>query len=234
MIWIKDRKTRETEGAVSPVVGVMLMLVVTIIIAAVVSGFAGGLIGSSSNQKTPTLAMDVKIANSGNAATSGLSATVTSISTPTPTSRLLLTTSWTTTMKNQGWAIGSKSTIPVGTAFASGGNSNNTFITGNLAPFAPFGFGPGVTGNTGLTSTTYSINQYFGNYTLTQGTGLIAEPYSGYSGYSSGESGGISAMQTVLGSGWEELSPGDIVTVRVIYTPTGKAIFQQDVPVTGA
>ena len=31
------------ENAVSPVVGVMLMLVVTIIIAAVVSGFAGGL-----------------------------------------------------------------------------------------------------------------------------------------------------------------------------------------------
>ena len=40
MIRIKNRKIRENEGAVSPVVGVMLMLVVTIIIAAVVSGFA--------------------------------------------------------------------------------------------------------------------------------------------------------------------------------------------------
>lgn len=39
------------EDAVSPVVGVMLMLVVTIIIAAVVSGFAGGLVGD--NQKAP-------------------------------------------------------------------------------------------------------------------------------------------------------------------------------------
>jgi hypothetical protein len=37
--------------AVSPVVGVMLMLVVTIIIAAVVSGFAGGLAGGA--QSTP-------------------------------------------------------------------------------------------------------------------------------------------------------------------------------------
>ena len=35
------------EDAVSPVVGVMLMLVVTIIIAAVVSGFAGGLAGGT-------------------------------------------------------------------------------------------------------------------------------------------------------------------------------------------
>lgn len=39
------------DDAVSPVVGVMLMLVVTIIIAAVVSGFAGGLVGST--QKAP-------------------------------------------------------------------------------------------------------------------------------------------------------------------------------------
>jgi FlaG/FlaF family flagellin (archaellin) len=40
--------TRKDDSAVSPVVGVMLMLVVTIIIAAVVSGFAGGLAGGTS------------------------------------------------------------------------------------------------------------------------------------------------------------------------------------------
>ncbi len=36
------------ENAVSPVIGILLMLVVTIIIAAVVSGFAGGLAGDTS------------------------------------------------------------------------------------------------------------------------------------------------------------------------------------------
>jgi len=41
----------ENESGVSPVVGVMLMLVVTIIIAAVVSGFAGGL--ASGTTKAP-------------------------------------------------------------------------------------------------------------------------------------------------------------------------------------
>jgi len=41
----------KNEEAVSPVVGVMLMLVVTIIIAAVVSAFAGGI--SSSQEKVP-------------------------------------------------------------------------------------------------------------------------------------------------------------------------------------
>ena len=223
MIRIKNRKIREHEDAVSPVVGVMLMLVVTIIIAAVVSGFAGGLIGGS-NQKTPTLVMDVKITNTGNAATSSFSATVSSISDPTPSSNLWLTTSWVTTMKVQGVSTGTKASTVMGAAFASGGNST---ING-----APYGFGPGVTGSTNLVSP-YLPNQNFGNYTFTQGTGLVAEPASSYSGYST--SGGInSAMQTVLGSGWEQLSPGDIVTVRVIYVPTGKAIFQKDVAVTGA
>ncbi|MDD5024134.1 MAG: type IV pilin N-terminal domain-containing protein [Methanoregula sp.] len=46
---------RMTSDAVSPVVGVMLMLVVTIIIAAVVSAFSGGLGGSQ--QKTPLVSI---------------------------------------------------------------------------------------------------------------------------------------------------------------------------------
>lgn len=46
------------ESAVSPVIGVLLMLVVTIIIAAIVSGFAGGLAGSQ--QKAPQASFEVK------------------------------------------------------------------------------------------------------------------------------------------------------------------------------
>ncbi|MDH7510673.1 MAG: type IV pilin N-terminal domain-containing protein [Methanolinea sp.] len=46
-----------TDDAVSPVVGVMLMLVVTIIIAAVVSAFAGGI--TSSQAKTPQANIEV-------------------------------------------------------------------------------------------------------------------------------------------------------------------------------
>lgn len=44
---------RRNTNAVSPVVGVMLMLVVTIVIAAIVSAFAGGL--QSNTQKTPNV-----------------------------------------------------------------------------------------------------------------------------------------------------------------------------------
>jgi len=48
-----DNMTKMCTNAVSPVVGVMLMLVVTIIIAAIVSAFAGGL--SESNDKAPSV-----------------------------------------------------------------------------------------------------------------------------------------------------------------------------------
>jgi FlaG/FlaF family flagellin (archaellin) len=44
-----------TEDAVSPVVGVMLMLVVTIIIAAVVSGFSGGLMSTQTRAPQATI-----------------------------------------------------------------------------------------------------------------------------------------------------------------------------------
>jgi FlaG/FlaF family flagellin (archaellin) len=49
---------KSRDDGVSPVVGVMLMLVVTIIIAAVVSAFAGGLGGSQ--QKTPQASFQIK------------------------------------------------------------------------------------------------------------------------------------------------------------------------------
>ena len=57
----------EKEDAVSPVIGVMLLIVITVIIAAVVSGFATGFI--STNSGAPTAFFDVKI--SSNTGSSG-------------------------------------------------------------------------------------------------------------------------------------------------------------------
>lgn len=54
-------KNKFSDNAVSPVVGVMLMLVVTIIIAAVVSGFAGGLSGGT--QKAPQVTLKTEAYN---------------------------------------------------------------------------------------------------------------------------------------------------------------------------
>jgi FlaG/FlaF family flagellin (archaellin) len=58
-VFTKMQRMKRNEHAVSPVVGVMLMLVVTIIIAAVVSAFAGGLAGTQ--QKAPQASIDVQI-----------------------------------------------------------------------------------------------------------------------------------------------------------------------------
>ena len=53
------KKTEQKEDAVSPVVGVMLMLVVTIIIAAVVAAFASGL--ATSSETAPTAVLKSKV-----------------------------------------------------------------------------------------------------------------------------------------------------------------------------
>ena len=58
------KKTEQKDDAVSPVVGVMLMLVVTIIIAAVVAAFAGGL--ATSTETAPNAVLDVQIFSAAN------------------------------------------------------------------------------------------------------------------------------------------------------------------------
>jgi archaeal type IV pilus assembly protein PilA len=219
MHYLKRLSRKNGDDGVSPVVGVMLMLVVTIIIAAVVSGFAGGLMGGSTNQKTPTLAMDVKITNTGTTTGTGLYATVLSISDPTATKNLKIITSWATTLKDTTYGT-------IGTSVTGGAT-----ITGSTTSTIPYGFGPGVSGNS--SSTSYTTNQNFGNYTLMQGTGLIAEASSSYGSSGTYQNPG-GDIQTILGSKWEELRTGDIVTVRVIYIPTGKVMLQKDVVVTGA
>lgn len=55
------RKAERKEDAASPVIGVMLMLVVTIIIAAVITGFATDL--SKDTDKTPMVLFDVQYNN---------------------------------------------------------------------------------------------------------------------------------------------------------------------------
>ena len=63
---------KKKEDAVSPVIGVMLMLVVTIVIAAVVAAFAGGL--GSDVEMAPTAALDIEAYSStGNVKIASLS-----------------------------------------------------------------------------------------------------------------------------------------------------------------
>jgi len=241
---------RSRDDGVSPVVGVMLMLVVTIIIAAVVSGFSGGLLGSSSNQKTPTITMDIKIANTGSWVGSGFLATVTGTSEPIKTKDLKIITAWKKKDTSGNIVVGGNISYgePLMGAY--------TCTTAKYQP--PYGFGPGIDGDQHLTQP-YAPTQWFGNFTLVQGTGLAAVPdgvdisdvnaIDGVSGESAAEGYGITSgtqfvytpnpptgadpAQMVLGAEWYMLRTGDVVSVTVIHVPSGKVIYSKDVMVTG-
>jgi len=263
--YLKEISGKKGDEAVSPVVGVMLMLVVVIIIAAVVSGFAGGMIGDA-GQKAPTLSMDVKVINTGSWAGSGFFATVTSVSKPIPTADLKIVTSW--TAANGGAPkSGGNTVLPgtdgslwlskaVNTHYLFGGYDGDS---GNMRWIAPWGGGPGVNGSTTIgypdtNPTTFgSQSQQFGYYKLVPGTTMIAKPYgqgspqrlsgtlgsSGSAGYGIASpytytTGGpfLDATAAMFGYNWELLREGDKVNIKVIHVPTGKVIFNKDVPVT--
>jgi FlaG/FlaF family flagellin (archaellin) len=256
MHFLKRFTKINSEDAVSPVIGVMLMLVVTIIIAAVVSAFSGGLIGGT-DQKAPTLTMDIKISNTGSWSGSGFTGTVTSVSAPIHTKNLKIVTSWKTSGKTGGdtsLPLNNKVRVPV-KQDDWGEVGEIQFLESN----APYGYGPGVNDAAGAQSHTNPFaqpDQQFGNYTLVQGTGLVALPYGSchamipasqeqvddggygvkdaYTYTSGGAFTGnvLDPTQAVLGKGWENLRVGDIVNVKVIHIPTGKVILEKNVAVT--
>lgn len=275
MHYLKRQTRKNDEDGISPVIGVMLMLVVTIIVAAVVSGFAGGLVGSQ--QKSPTLSMDVKIWNTGSYMGSGFTAKVLGVSQPINSKDLKLVTAWTTTMKDPSSVdlSATQAALSKGAVF-NGGNSslpNSANVqcwqgmkTKAMTSWAtaPFAVGMGIDSSKanqmdpiGKSATADQKVQWFGQYALQQGTILYATPFgsesgtalggngaaaaSGYNGATpyaytgSGNygSGQVDPMQAVLGGGWEQLRPGDNVNVKVIYVPTGAAIFNKDVAVEG-
>jgi len=288
----------EDDSAVSPVVGVMLMLVVTIIIAAVISSFAGGLIGDE--DKAPTLAMNVNIKNNGYWSGSSFCARVTGVEKAIPTRDLKIVTQWTKVYSNGTTVDGGATVLPaVNNTFVYYSPWNGCNYAHDYAYVAPLGFGVG-TGEDGEKTGTGSgmisgpmkkgvanptgvlyTDTQFGYYDLGIGSVMWAEPFGtsarptagGYVGYpigygcngnrwhyeegdcgtsgadnslpcakfklpknpdevTSGEAH-VDGMMAVLGWNWYILKPGDVVSVTVVHTPTGKTIWHKDVIVEG-
>jgi hypothetical protein len=298
----KQNMTLNAERAVSPVVGVMLMLVVVIIIAAVVSAFSGGLIGSHKN--APHLSMDVQIANSGYYTTSFFSAAVTGVDGAVNTKDLKLITSWSHVISNGTIVTGGATVVPGQINTQLYYNPCQWLALGWWNYTAPQGYGPGLQyaanfwpvaqyNTTGCSSpyadttvgTCLTNESWWGNHPLVIGTSLYARPFGwaatpaqgGQSGssftvgygmasngagvtsgggqynYAYGTSPGVGGsskgayfypptdpnypsidqMMAVLGNNWNQLRAGDIVTVKIIYLPTGNTIWQKDVMVEG-
>jgi archaeal type IV pilus assembly protein PilA len=233
---------KDPSDAVSPVVGVMLMLVVTIIIAAVVSAFAGGL--TTGQEKAPTATMDIVVANEGHGYLNGLYFKVTSVSEPIQTKDVKLVTTW----KAKDGTVGGATVLPW-----TPGKAMNVNLTGEWweqSSYSPCGYGPGI--NWSMKTMNERPDQYWGNYTLIPGVASQSQSAFDWGGY--GARGGSStsglpfhyyqyvdephtwisgvdrdgAMAT-LGDNWYHLRPGDTVNVKFIHIPTGKTILDKDV-----
>ncbi len=224
---------RKNAEAVSPVVGVMLMLVVTVITAAVVSAYAGGMIAP--NQKAPSGSFNCKIVNGGTWENSGFTLNVLAVSEPIPTKDVKLTTSW---------RISDGPTNHTVTTGPPSGQSTNCHYY-SYKYHVPLGYGPDIDWDT---SKMYTVDQFYGNYTLVAGTTLYASPcglntstggygvtaatrykYSHTGHYSTG--GYVDPMRAILGWDWNNLRSGDKVNVRLTHIPTGTILYNNDVVV---
>jgi len=220
------------ENAVSPVIGVLLMLVITIIIAAVVSGFAGNMV--SGQKSAPSVSMDITIKNTGEWRNSAIQFTVKSISEPIPTKDLKIYTEWT-----------NASGISGGNITAKGLNDPNT-VYSSYSYQSPGGYGPGTKGD----QTSYGglpAAQHFGNYTLMAGTTMrsnaagsttatnggygINGPLYSYNEGNTWTSANEDGVMAILGNNWNSLRPGDAVTVKILHIPSGKFIYTKNVMV---
>ena len=229
---VHTTQNKYRDAGVSPVVGVMLMLVVVIIIAAVVSAFAGGL--TSPEQKAPQISAQCKIINGGTWQNSMFDLAITGTSDPVPTKDVELVTSWKA-------ADGTKGGVRVTGPNVSASSFANTHFSDNKY-HGPEGYGPGVNQSAVMS---HFPDQMYGNYTLMIGTRMHSSPAGMSAGYGVSPStrfqysdGGVyrydtdmDGMQAVLGREWYHLRTGDIVSVRLIHTPSGKMIFSQDVNV---
>jgi len=201
--------TVEREGAVSPVVGVMLMLVVVIIIAAVVSAFAGGL--GSGTQKAPQASIDVTIKTAADDTMGGTKTimTFTALSgDPIPTKDLAIVTYF----RNSAGTIFKNKQTATSAATILDDNSMKT----TRVPFIN-DMRYGYSGNNPVKD--------FGNYTWSTGDVL-----------STGSTAGTAALLAINSTtipytinNATGFGPGSVVDVKILHVPSGQYLFDKEV-----
>jgi archaeal type IV pilus assembly protein PilA len=199
--------TESDERAVSPVVGVMLMLVVTIIIAAVVSAFAGGLGGTQ--QKAPQASIDVQIKTNADDTMSGTNTVMTFSELsgdPIQTKDLAIVTYYT---NKKGTVYKNKQTA------ASAGTDLYGYSSLTRVPFIN-DMRYGLSGN--------NPAKDFGNFTWKSGDVL-----------STGSTAGTAALLAINSTATPytiadpDFGSGSIVDVKILHVPSGQYIFDKEV-----
>jgi FlaG/FlaF family flagellin (archaellin) len=197
----------ERDEAVSPVVGVMLMLVVTIIIAAIVSSFAGGLGSTTENAPVATLAIKMFAGpNEKNVTIEHLGGD------PLATKDLKIVSSFTVPemwgsdeLEKSGRVI--KHTID-GSLSPVEANAIKTDVAG-------YPFTPQVTNDDSIVSTR-TADKTFGTAILVPG-GRLTFDRDNFLGFETG-------VRSVYGFG-----EGVTVNVMIVHTGSGKVLFDKDV-----
>ncbi|MDK2830428.1 type IV pilin N-terminal domain-containing protein [Methanolobus sp. WCC1] len=231
----KSNKFINNLSAASPVIGVMLMVVVTVILAAAVSSYSTGMLKGS--EAVPSASFDVEMRVDipyNNSANMSYIAITEITGDKIPTSDLKIIT----INPNARGDIKTMEVLP---------NSNNTF-SGAFS-----GAGTSPFWNLGNFATS---GQFFGEFIMEPGMTMVADEYSNYfSDYFWNEDDGIydcyvggkykTGMQAMFadwcdgdGSGSLDISTrtihaGDVVTIKIVHMPTNKVIFTKDVVVTG-
>ncbi|WP_094228417.1 type IV pilin N-terminal domain-containing protein [Methanolobus psychrotolerans] len=216
--------TKNSSGA-SPVIGVMLMVVVTVILAAAVSAYSTGMLRGT--EVAPSASFDVEMRKDistfhGNMSYIAITM-VTGEKIPSKDLKIV------TINPNAEGEYKTREILP---------NIYNT-KTKSFTGASPFW-------NLGNYPTT---GQFFGEYLLEPGMTVIADEYANYVGavwdendgtYITDVDGHITAMQAMFADWGDEpdnpsddtLHPGDVFTIKIIHTPTNQVIFTKDVVVS--
>jgi len=220
------------ERAVSPVIGVMLMVVVTIILAAVVSGFASDM---GTTEKAPSASFSVDITKSGTGMADHVM--ITQLAGPsinTTDLKALFTFDGTTTEVEA-------------TPVAYYSSYSSAFSDYDAAPLWTYNqTGSGTGENTGTLG--------MGNYSISSGLPMKGCGYDTSWGYLVGWNsttdsftdadltndsfkdtyGNVCDDVHYLIRNWDDLSAGDYVNVKLVHTPSGRVLLDVDTEVKGA
>ncbi|WP_167880843.1 type IV pilin N-terminal domain-containing protein [Methanococcoides sp. AM1] len=222
--------------AVSPVIGVMLMIVVTVVLAAAVSNYAGGMLVGT--EQAPSAVFSAEI--------------VKDIKVPMGNSSSQETTSYAYIKHISGDSIDTKDLMIITeNPKARGGdgfreiypNQNNTNTLGSAGAYR--GTAP-MWNQGGFFSS--QPNSFFGEYTLEPGRSMMADTWSNYNkaDWSEGDEGWgyrnsngflvnpevdeITGIQAMFAD-WESVESGDHLNIKIIHTPSQTVIFDSDVRV---
>lgn len=237
---MKKNNQEDRVDAVSPVVGVMLMLVVVIIIAAVVSAFAGGM--ATGKEKVPQVSLDCHL-TSGDSMMTGTSGPVFVMKhlggDPVNTNNVKLVTSWvnaTGVYNVQSTVAPSWNTTGKEIYYSKGavtGESNYTLSSlnthysawgGEVYYNVPYLAVAGQLPATG--DALKDTPLWFGNYVFKAGDVIKADTDNTVGGSIAGQN-----LATPVIKYGELLTRNDIVNVKLIDLKSGTTIYSKDIPV---